>query len=138
MQLEYELEEKEENNLSEIRVDEINDDDLEQQSETSETYTKLLANMDNTKVLEVTTGDVDMDEKPSTSGIKNLKNLKYYNTNYEQYDKEKTIWDKRLNKKWTPKSITRQHEFLDLDCVTDINKTTSKKWSTTIRISKKY
>ena len=42
-----------------------------------------------------------MDEKPSTSGVKDRKNLnsKYYNANYEQYDREKTIWDKRLNKK---------------------------------------
>ena len=64
-----------------------------------------------------------MDEKPSTSGIKNPKNLKYYNANYGQYDKEKTIWDKRLNKKLIPKPITEQHDFLDLDCVADINKT---------------
>ncbi|KAG5609681.1 hypothetical protein H5410_020962 [Solanum commersonii] len=72
LQLEDELEEKEENNqdnLPEIRVDEINDDDLEQHSETSETYTELLANIDNTKNLEINTGDIDMDEKPSTSGI---------------------------------------------------------------------
>ena len=77
LQLEEELEEKEENNqdnLPEIRIDEINDDDLdEQHSETSETYTELLANIDNTKNLEVNTGDVDMDEKPSTSGIKTQK-----------------------------------------------------------------
>ncbi|KAG5615937.1 hypothetical protein H5410_015761 [Solanum commersonii] len=72
LQLEDGLEEKEENNqdnLPEIRVDEINDDDIEQHSETSETYTELLANIDNTKNLEVNTGDIDMDEKPSTSGI---------------------------------------------------------------------
>ena len=128
LQLEDELEEKEENsqdNLPEIRIDEINDDDLEQHSETSETYTELLANIDNTKNLEVNTGDVDMDEKPSTSGVKNPKNFnpKYYNENYEQYDREKTTWDKKLNKKWTPKPITGQHDFLDLDCVADINKT---------------
>ena len=58
LQLEDELEEKEENNqdnLSEIRIDEINDDDLEQHSETSETYTELLANIDNTKNLEINT-----------------------------------------------------------------------------------
>ena len=47
----------------------------------------------------------------------------YYNENYEQYDKEKTTWDKRLNKKWTPKPITGQHDILDLNCVADINKT---------------
>ena len=128
LQLEDELEEKEENNqdnLPEIRIDEINDDDLEQHSETSETYTELLANIDNTKNLEVNTGDVDMDEKPSTSGVKNPKNFnpKYYNENYEQYDRGKTTWDKKLNKKWTPKPITGQHDFLDLDCVADINKT---------------
>ena len=100
LQLEDELEEKEENNqdnLPEIRIDEINDDDLDQHSETSETYTEILANIDNTKNLEINTGDVDMDEKPSTSGIKSPKNLKYYNANYEQYDREKIIWDKRLN-----------------------------------------
>ncbi|KAG5584389.1 hypothetical protein H5410_044823 [Solanum commersonii] len=95
LQLEGELEEKEENNqdnLPEIRIDEINNDDLdEQHSETSETYTKLLTNIDNTKNLEVNAGDIDMDEKPNTSGIKNPKNLKYYNTNYEQNDKEKVI-----------------------------------------------
>ena len=128
LQLEDELEEKEENNqdnLPEIRIDEINDDDLEQHSETSETYTELLANIDNTKNLEVNTEDVDMDEKPSTSGVKNPKNFnpKYYNENYEQYDRGKTTWDKKLNKKWTPKPITGQHDFLDLDCVADINKT---------------
>ena len=128
LQLEDELEEKEENNqdnLPEIRIDEINDDDLEQHSETSETYTELLANIDNTKNLEINTGDVDMDEKPSTSGVKNPKNFnpKYYNENYEQYDKEKSTWDKRLSRKWTPKPITGQHDFLDLDCVADINKT---------------
>ena len=68
LQLQDELEEKEENsqdNLPEIRIDEINDDDLEQHSETSETYTELLANIDNTKNLEINTGDVDMDEKPN-------------------------------------------------------------------------
>ncbi|KAG5595678.1 hypothetical protein H5410_036910 [Solanum commersonii] len=68
LQLEDELEENNQDNLPEITVDEINDDDLEQHSETSETYTKLLANID-TKNLEVNTGDIDMDEKPSTSGI---------------------------------------------------------------------
>ena len=64
-----------------------------------------------------------MDEKPSTSGVKDPKNFnpKYYNENYEQYDRGKTTWDKKLNKKWTPKPITGQHEFLDLDCVADIN-----------------
>ncbi|KAG5631048.1 hypothetical protein H5410_002765 [Solanum commersonii] len=67
-----ELEEKEENNqnnLPEIKIDEINDNDPdEQRSKTSETYTELLANIDNTKDLEVNTGDIDMDGKPSTSG----------------------------------------------------------------------
>ena len=28
-----------------------------------------------------------------------------------------------MNKKWTHKPITEQHNFLDLDCVEDINKT---------------
>ncbi|KAG5620733.1 hypothetical protein H5410_005951 [Solanum commersonii] len=71
LQLEDELEEIEEkeennqNNLPEIRIDEINEDDIEQHSETSETYTELLANIDNTKNLEVNTGDIDMDEKPT-------------------------------------------------------------------------
>ncbi|KAG5581253.1 hypothetical protein H5410_051880 [Solanum commersonii] len=63
-----ELEENDQDNLPKIRVDEINDDDLGQHSETSETYTELLANIDNTKNLEVNTGDIDMDEKPSKSG----------------------------------------------------------------------
>ena len=89
--------EENQDNLPEIRIDEINDDDLdEQHSETSKTYTELLANIDNTKNLEVNTEDVDMDEKPSTSGVKNPKNFnpKYYNENYEQYDRGKTTWIK--------------------------------------------
>ena len=70
----------------------INDKDLdEKHSETSKTYTELLENIDDTKNLELNTGDIDMDEKPSTSGVKNPKNFnpKYYNANYEQYDRVK-------------------------------------------------
>ena len=65
-----------------------------------------------------------MNEKPSTSGVKNPKYLNptYYNVSYEKYDREKILWDKRLNK-WTPKPTTEQHNFLDLDYVADINKT---------------
>jgi len=66
-----------------------------------------------------------MDEKHSTSGVKNPKGLypNYYTANYEQHDRYNTLWDSRLNKKWTPKPISEQYNFLDLDCVADINKT---------------
>lgn len=65
-----------------------------------------------------------MNEKPSTLGVKNPKYLNptYYNISYEKYDREEILWVKRLNK-WTPKPKTEQHNFLDLDCVADINKT---------------
>ena len=32
------------------------------------------------------------------------------------------IWNSRLSKNWTPRPINEQYNFLDLDCVTDINK----------------
>ena len=81
-------------------------------------------NIDNTKNVEINTGDIDMNEKPSTSGVKNPKYLNptYYNVSYEKYDREKILWDKRFNK-WTPKPTTEQNNFLDLDCVAYINKT---------------
>ena len=44
-----------ENNEYRQKLDEINDDDLEQHSEISETYTELLSNIDNTKNLEINT-----------------------------------------------------------------------------------
>ena len=46
----------------------------------------------------------------------------YYTKNYEQSHKTNAIRNSRLNKKWTPKPITEQYNFLDLDRVTDIKK----------------
>ncbi|AAF08287.1 putative coat protein [Tobacco vein clearing virus] len=111
-----------------LRIEEIDnniDDQKSELSEISETYTEILENIEKTKNLEINTGDVNMDEKPSTSGIKNPKELNpsYYTVSYEQSDRNNTLWNSRLNKKWTPKPIHEQYNFLDLDCVEDINKT---------------
>ena len=68
-----------------------------------------------------------MDDKPSTLGVKNPRSSPRRTTptyyTYEQSDRSDTLWNSRLNKKWTPKPITEQHNFLNLDCVTDTNKT---------------
>lgn len=65
------------------------------------------------------------EDKPSTSGVKNSRQLNptYYRVSYDSYDRSTILWDKRLNRKWTPRQITEQCNFLDLDCVADINKT---------------
>nr|CAC88783.1 putative coat protein [Nicotiana tabacum] len=116
---------------SKISINEINDQSDkdtelgENYSETSETYTELIEKTEKIKINpEINTGDMNED-KPSISGIKNPKQLNptYYRVSYDAYDRNKTLWDKRLNKKWAPRQITEQYNFLDLDCVADINKT---------------
>jgi len=116
---------------SKISINEINDQSDkdtelgENYSETSETYTELIEKTEKMKANpEINTGDMSED-KPSTSGVKNPRQLNptYYRVSYDAYDRNKTLWDKRLNKKWAPRQITEQYNFLDLDCVADINKT---------------
>ena len=46
----------------------------------------------------------------------------YYTESYQQSDRNNAIWNSRLNKNWIPKPISEQYNFLELDCVTDINK----------------
>ncbi|XP_070013159.1 uncharacterized protein [Nicotiana sylvestris] len=96
-------------NLPKISINEINDQsdddkDLgEDYSETSETYTEIIERTEKTKTNpEINTGDMTED-KPSTSGIKNPKhlNMSYYRISYDSHDRNKTLWDKRLNRKWT-------------------------------------
>ena len=46
----------------------------------------------------------------------------YYTESYQQSDRTNAIWNSRLNKNLIPNPINEQYNFLDLDCVTDINK----------------
>ncbi|XP_070021929.1 uncharacterized protein [Nicotiana sylvestris] len=91
--------------INEINDQSDNDKDLgEDYSETSETYTKLIEKIEKIKINpKINTADMT-DDKPSTSGIKNPRQLNptYYRVSYDSYDRNKTLWDKRLNRKWTP------------------------------------
>ena len=117
-----------------LEIDEINEsytmNDLKSEiSDISETHIELLEQVNNPKELEINTGDVN---QPSTSRVKTSENSPrsshiriaptYYTDNYEWSDRTNAIWNSILNKKWTPKQVTEQYNFLDLDCVIDINK----------------
>jgi len=118
-----------------IGIDNVDIDEncSEQGSDISETYTEILEKIgDNNFIeteagIEINTEDIK-DTKPSTSGTSEVKNPKelrpnYYTVSYEESDRYDSLWNKRLNKKWTPSTTSRNNSFLDLDCVTDINKT---------------
>ena len=119
-----------------IEVNEIDGNENDQQSEISdisETYTEILEQINKPKKLEINTGDMN---RPSTSRVKTPDNSPrnspgisprwtpptYYTENYQQSDRTKAIWNSRLNKNWIPKPVNEQYNFLDLDCVTNINK----------------
>ncbi|XP_070040654.1 uncharacterized protein [Nicotiana tomentosiformis] len=114
----------------EVKLEEINETNNENEqntessedSEISETYTELITKTNNIINPEIYAGDIS--EKPSTSKERKYKQTipTYYNNNYERSDRSKVLWDKRLNRKWTPKIINEQYNFLDLDCVEDVNK----------------
>ncbi|XP_070023186.1 uncharacterized protein [Nicotiana sylvestris] len=97
--------------INEINNQSDNDKDLgENYSETSETYTELIEKTEKIKTNpEINKGDM-AEDKPSTSGVKNARQLNttYYRVSCDSYDRNKTLWDKRLNRKWTPRQITEQ------------------------------
>ena len=119
-----------------IEVNEIDGNENDQHSEISdisETYTEILEQINKPKKLEINTGDMN---RPSTSRVKPPDNSPrnsprssprwtpptYYTESYQQSDRNNAIWNSRLNKNWTPKPANEQYNFLDLDCVADINK----------------
>ena len=116
------------NEINENESDTINDQKSEI-SDISETYTEILEQVNKPKKLEINTGDIN---QPSTSRVKTSDNSPrssskwrtptYYTDNYERSDRTTAIWNSRLNKKWTPRPITEQYNFLDLDCVIDLKK----------------
>ncbi|KAG5610144.1 hypothetical protein H5410_021425 [Solanum commersonii] len=100
----------------------------EQGSDISETYTEILGQIKETDItnsIEVNTEEVENKASTSTSAeVKNPRTMSpnYYTVSYQESDRYDTLWNKRLNKKWTPSTTTRNTNFLDLDCIADINK----------------
>ncbi|KAK4713503.1 hypothetical protein R3W88_019410 [Solanum pinnatisectum] len=102
--------------------------EVDQTSEISETYTEI---MENKKLIENTEVEINYDEKmketaePSTRATRTYpkhEKPQIYTRDYTNSDRYNTLWDKRLNiKKWSSKQINLQPEYLNLDCVTNIN-----------------
>ena len=120
------------NEIDENESDTINDQ-ISEIGDISETYTEILEQVNKPKKLEINTRDMN---RPSTSRVKTTDNSPrnsprnsptwtpptYYTESYQQSDRTNAIWNCRLNKNWTPRPINEQYNFLDLDCITDINK----------------
>jgi len=120
--------EKETPDISIDNVD-IDENCSEQGSDISETYTEIIEKIEKVEInnpIEINTEEIKNKESTSsTSEVKNPKTLSpnYYTVSYEESDRYDSLWNKRLNKKWTPSKTPQNNGFLDLDCVTDINKT---------------
>lgn len=114
-----------------IGIDNIDIDEnrSEQGSDISETYTEIIEKIEEAETInnsiEINTEEIKnkASTNTSTSEVKNPKTLSpnYYTVSYEESDRYDSLWNKRLNKKWTP-TTSRNNSFLDLDCVTAINK----------------
>ncbi|KAK4706919.1 hypothetical protein R3W88_033520 [Solanum pinnatisectum] len=77
----------------------------------SETYTDLI---EKDKNIEINVGNLN--EKPSTSNLRTRMDITPTYYIYEKENRDKALWDKRLNKNWIPRQTADQNNFLDLDC----------------------
>ena len=124
-----------------ISIDNISDDNINDEIETnddpSETYTEILNQINNLEINATTmeepainTPEINTNTKhePSTSTSTRERlhprtsSPNYFSADYGSYDREETLWNRRLNTKWIPNKVPEQSSFLDLDCVTDITK----------------
>lgn len=125
-------EELEVETIEKIETNELGHTDNEM-SENSETYTEIINTLEETQIeknniTNMTEKEINytQENKPSTSNTKDTSHKEYEEKPFgtHKYYKNRPRTYNNYNKdKWTPTKITnRYYNFLDLDCINDVNK----------------